>query len=56
MRELTSGQMIVVIIDAGTTIPPIPRPAKTRSPQTIWRLSVRAAARPPTPTPPLFFG
>jgi hypothetical protein len=32
-RKLTSGQMIVVMIEAGTTIPPIPSPARTRSPQ-----------------------
>lgn len=49
MNGLTSGQIIVVIIDAGTTIPPIPRPAKTSSPQTTWMLSVRATARPPIP-------
>lgn len=29
---LTSGQIMVVMIEAGTTIPPIPRPAKTRRP------------------------
>lgn len=56
MKGLTSGQIIVVIIDAGTTIPPIPRPAKTRSPQTTWRLSVRETARPPIPIPQLVFG
>jgi len=29
---VTSGQMIVVMMDAGTTIPPMPRPARTRIP------------------------
>lgn len=31
----TSGQIIVVMIDAGTTIPPIPRPARTSSPYNL---------------------
>lgn len=56
MNGLTSGQMIVVIIDAGTTIPPIPRPAKTSSPQTTLMLSGRATARPPIPIRRLVFG
>ena len=30
--ERTSGQMMVVMIEAGTTMPPIPRPARTRRP------------------------
>lgn len=30
--ELTSGQIIVVMIDAGTTMPPIPSPAITNNP------------------------
>ena len=29
----TSGQMIVVMMEAGTTMPPIPRPARTSRPQ-----------------------
>ena len=29
----TSGQMMVVMMEAGTTMPPIPRPARTRRPQ-----------------------
>ena len=29
----SSGQMIVVIMDAGTTIPPMPSPARMRMPQ-----------------------
>lgn len=29
----SSGQMIVVMIEAGTTMPPMPRPATTRIPQ-----------------------
>ena len=28
----TSGQTMVVMIEAGTTMPPIPRPARTRRP------------------------
>jgi DNA gyrase inhibitor GyrI len=31
--RLTSGQMMVVMIEAGTTMPPIPRPAMVRIPQ-----------------------
>lgn len=30
---LTSGQIMVVIMEAGTTMPPMPRPARTRRPQ-----------------------
>ena len=40
---------MVVMMDAGTTIPPMPRPAKTRSPHKTWRLSARATAIEPTP-------
>ena len=32
LHRHTSGHMIVVMMDAGTTIPPIPRPASARSP------------------------
>jgi len=31
----SSGQMMVVMIEAGTTMPPMPRPARIRRPQ-IW--------------------
>jgi hypothetical protein len=31
----SSGQMIVVMIEAGTTMPPIPSPARTRSPHRV---------------------
>jgi len=34
LGEPTSGQMMVVMIEAGTTIPPMPMPARTRRPQT----------------------
>src|SRR5437763_15620084 len=45
----SSGQMMVVMIEAGTTMPPMPRPARTRRPQSVWRLSTRATAREPQP-------
>ena len=45
----SSGHMIVVIMEAGTTMPPIPRPATTRIPYTALMLSMRAAARAPQP-------
>lgn len=45
----SSGQITVVIIEAGTTIPPIPRPARTRMPQSWWRLKRSAQARAPHP-------
>lgn len=47
--ELTSGQMMVVMMDAGTTIPPIPRPAMVRMPQSLLRLSTLAQASAPQP-------
>lgn len=40
---------LLVMIDAGTTIPPIPRPASTRIPQSWPRLSTRAIAIAPQP-------
>ena len=46
---LTSGQMIVVMIDAGTTIPPIPRPATTRIPHNLSKLSTSATDMAPQP-------
>lgn len=46
----SSGQMMVVMTDAGTTMPPIPRPATTRIPYTAGRLSRVAAAMAPVPT------
>lgn len=49
MAMRSSGQMMVVMMEAGTTIPPIPRPATTRIPYTALRLSRRAAARAPHP-------
>lgn len=45
----SSGQMIIVIIEAGTTIPPIPRPASTRIPQSWYMLSTRPTAIAPHP-------
>lgn len=45
----SSGQMIVVMMDAGTTIPPIPSPARTRMPHSWWRLKRSAHARAPHP-------
>ncbi len=41
--------MIVVMIEAGTTMPPIPRPAKTNKPQRVCRLSTSATANDPQP-------
>lgn len=41
-KALTSGQIMVVMMDAGTTIPPIPSPARMRRPQSWYRLSTRA--------------
>ena len=46
----SSGQMMVVMMEAGTTMPPIPRPAKTRRPQSVCRLSAVAQARDPIPS------
>lgn len=45
----SSGQMMVVIMEAGTTMPPMPRPARTSRPQSVWRLSTGAQARAPMP-------
>lgn len=45
----SSGQIMVVMMEAGTTMPPMPRPARTRRPQRVWRLSTRAQARAPMP-------
>jgi hypothetical protein len=45
----SSGQIIVVIIEAGTTMPPIPSPATTRIPQSLYRLKRSAQARAPQP-------
>ena len=46
---LTSGQMIIVMIDAGTTIPPIPRPAIMSGAHAALRLSTWATAMAPHP-------
>lgn len=35
----TSGQMMVVMIEAGTTMPPMPSPARMRRPHARWRVS-----------------
>jgi len=43
----SGGQIMVVMIEAGTTMPPIPRPAMIKITYTAGRLSVRAAARAP---------
>lgn len=45
----SSGQMIVVMILAGTTIPPIPRPARTRIPHRVDMLSGLATDMAPHP-------
>ena len=45
----SSGQMMVVMIDAGTTIPPMPKPAMMRIIQRTARLSTRATANAPVP-------
>lgn len=45
----TSGQMMVVIMEAGTTMPPIPRPARTRRPQTRESVSALKLAREAVP-------
>lgn len=45
----SSGHMIVVMILAGTSIPPMPSPATKRRPQRVLRLSTRAQARDPHP-------
>ena len=39
----------LLMMDAGTTIPPMPRPATIRMPQTTWRLSLVATDRAPQP-------
>lgn len=46
---LTSGQMMVVIILAGTTMPPIPRLPMIKMIHRLLRLSVRATAMAPHP-------
>lgn len=46
---LTSGQIIMVMIEAGTTIPPIPNPAIMSGAHVSSRLSTRAIARAPHP-------
>jgi len=45
----SSGQIIVVMIEAGTTMPPIPRPARIRRPQSVCRLKRLAQASAPQP-------
>lgn len=45
----SSGQMMVVMIDAGTTMPPIPRPAIIRRIHKVERLSRVATASEPHP-------
>ena len=39
----------MVMMEAGTTMPPMPRPAMTRRPQSVERLSAVAQARAPVP-------
>jgi hypothetical protein len=43
----SSGQMMVVMIDAGTTIPPIPNPPMMRMIHRTFRLLTVATARAP---------
>ena len=43
--KLTSGQMIVVMIEAGTTMPPMPRPARTNRPYARYSVSAFKEAR-----------
>jgi hypothetical protein len=45
----SSGQMMVVMMEAGTTIPPMPRPARIRRPQRVCKLKRLAQARAPQP-------
>ena len=45
----SSGQMMVVMIEAGTTMPPIPRPPRMRRPQARYRVSALREARAPQP-------
>ena len=42
--------MMVVMIEAGTTMPPIPRPAMISSPQSLLRLSTFAQERDAMPS------
>jgi len=45
----SSGQMMVVIIEAGTTIPPMPKPPRMSRPQATWRFSRVRHARAAVP-------
>jgi hypothetical protein len=45
----SSGQMMVVMMEAGTTMPPMPRPAMIKMIQSTARLSGRATAMAPVP-------
>lgn len=45
----SSGHIIVVIIEAGTTIPPIPNPAIMRRAHSVDRLCLLAHASAPHP-------
>lgn len=53
--RLTSGHIIVVMIEAGTIMPPIPRPAMIRMPQSWYRLSGRPIDMAPQPERMLAF-
>lgn len=48
-ESLTSGQMMVVMILAGTTMPPIPRLPMIKMIHSVLRLSVLATAMAPHP-------
>lgn len=45
----SSGQMIVVMIEAGTTMPPMPKPAMIKMIHRLDRLSTLATAMAPVP-------
>lgn len=45
----SSGQIMVVMIEAGMTIPPIPRPPRIRRPQARYNVSALREAREPMP-------
>lgn len=45
----SSGQIMVVMIEAGTTIPPIPSPAMTRRTHSVDKLCLVAHASAPHP-------
>lgn len=45
----SSGQMMVVMMEAGKTMPPIPRPARMRMIHSVDRLSRVATERAPQP-------